>query len=312
MHAIITIGLDRKSRDELLALLEVYDRQEVVDIRTDEERQATGYFREAELAASLGQKSMQYLTLSGMLAPQREASVQAGAALAAAVSLVCDQAEKYRIAFIGNGQDPDAVFGETTLIAALLERGVPVELLNEEGSLVPVTPEMREANRKRSSRRITQGMIMVAASAMAVTVLGIALYPGSGSGPGGSAMQAYEADGRYVELMISNIDANVAYDRNGVPYRRMPDGRYEPMTENEPAAASGSGSGGSSGGGGGHGYWDYRREGESFRNGTVQPGSKVSIARGGFGSSSSAHSAASSVSSHASSGGHASGASAGS
>lgn len=312
MHAIITIGLDRKSRDELMALLEVHDRQEVVDIRTDEERQATGYFRETELAASLRQKSMQYLTLSGMLAPQREASVQAGAALAAAVSLVCDQAEKYRIAFIGNGQDPDAVFGETTLIAALLERGVSVELMAEDGSLAPITVAMREASqKKRSSRIITQGMIMVAASAMTVTVLGIALYPGSGTGPGGSVMQAYEADGRYVELMISNIDSNVAYDRNGVPYRRMPDGRYEPMTENEPAAASGS-SGGSSGGGGGHGYWDYRREGESFRNGTAQPGSRVSIARGGFGSSSAAHSVSSSVSSHASSGGaHASGASSG-
>jgi hypothetical protein len=245
---------------------------------------------------------MQYLTLSGMLAPQREASVQAEAALAAAVSLVCDQAEKYRIAFIGNGQDPDAVFGETTLIVALLERGVSVELLTENGSLAPITVAMREASQnKRSSRIITQGMIMVAASAMTLTVLGIALYPGNRSVPGDSVMQGYEPNGRYDEFMISNLDPSVAYDRNGVPYRRMPDGRYEPMTENEPLAATASGSGGgSSGGGGGYSYWDYHREGEAFRNGTAQPGSGVSIARGGFGSSSSAHSASSSVSSHAS------------
>lgn len=309
MPSIFVIGLEKRDLVGLLEQLKTLGVREVADMRTAKAARAKGPFHPPEFREALAGESIQYLPLDPLLPPGgKPAGTEQDPALKALADLALGQAGKHPLALVGAGADPDIRFGSTTLILELLGRGADVALARPDGALEPVSLEERQALLgKRASKSVTRGRTLALAGVAAAAILGTAVYLGQ--------------DGKTEEFMVSNLNPDVAYDKSGMPFKRLPDGSYAPLTEQEAAPppqeqAQGQEQGQEQTGGrtyntiyhtGGWGPWysysDYRNEGQAFRSGAAKPASTVSVTRGGFGSSGATHAPSSSLSGHGSSGG---------
>jgi hypothetical protein len=303
MPTIYSIGLDERTVADLLLQLQTLSVREVADMRDEEAAKATGRFRAAEFQAALQEASILYLSLAPVLPRDAKAAgKEPGKALGKAVDAVLKQAGKHSLALVGEGADPDVRIGSTTLILELAAKGATIALAKADGEIAPISGEERRALLgKRASKSVTRGRTLALAGAAAAAILGTAAYLGQ--------------DAKTEEFMVSNLNPDVAYDKSGAPYRRLPDGSYAPLTEQDAAPPpqeqeQGQTTGRSStviyhsgGWGPWYSYSDYRSEGQAFRSGVSKPASMVSVTRGGFGASGATHAPSSSLAGHGSSGG---------